>query len=79
MTAKEARAKAVQIGKKRYKLNSYTQGSKRKYVGGYPVEGDGVRGYSDCSAFVAWALQKVLGYSLAPTPTHRSGTAPVAH
>ena len=64
MTAAEKRAKAVSIAKKRYKLNSYTQGSKRVYVGGYPTAGDGIKGFSDCSAFVRWVLKQVLGIDI---------------
>jgi len=61
MAAAQARQNAVALAKSRVKLNNYTQGAKRIYVGGYPKAGDGVKGYSDCSAFVRWVMRKVLG------------------
>ena len=64
VTAAEKRAAAVKIAKSRHKLNRYTQGSMRKYVGGYPQAGGGVRGYSDCSAFARWVLKQVLGIDI---------------
>jgi uncharacterized protein YgiM (DUF1202 family) len=64
MTAAEKRAKAVKIASKRVKMNDYTRGGKRIYVGGYPNAGDGVKGFSDCSSFVRWVLEPVLGFGI---------------
>jgi hypothetical protein len=63
-TAAEERKEVVALAKSRVKRNRYTQGEKRVYVGGYPSPGDGVMGYSDCSAFVRWAIQKALGVDI---------------
>ena len=64
MMAAEKRALAVKLAKSRVKLNKYTQGSKRTYVGGYPTEGDGVHGFGDCSTFSRWVMYKVLGVDI---------------
>ena len=62
--AAEERKEAVALAKSRVRLNRYTQGEKRVYAGGYPSPGDGVMGYSDCSAFVRWVLQKATGVDI---------------
>ncbi len=64
LTATERRAMAVAIARKRIKRNCYTQGALRAFAGGYPEEGDGVPGYSDCSSFVRWVMRKVLGVDI---------------
>lgn len=64
MTNKEKRAAVVKKGLSRKGKNSYTQQSKRVYVGGYPTEGDNVKGYSDCSSFVRWCYKKICGVDI---------------
>ena len=62
MTNKETRLAVVAKGLSRKGKNSYTQGSKRTYVGGYPTVGG--KGFSDCSSFVRWCYLKVCGVDI---------------
>ncbi len=64
MTNKDKRLAVVAKGLSRKGKNSYTQLSKRVYVGGYPNEGDTVKGFSDCSSFVRWCYKKVCGVDI---------------
>jgi cell wall-associated NlpC family hydrolase len=64
MTSKETRAAVVKKGLSRKGKNSYTQESKRVYVGGYPAPGDNVTGFSDCSSFVRWCYLQVCGVNI---------------
>ena len=64
MTNKETRLALVAKGLSRKGKNTYTQLSKRVFVGGYPTPGDNVRGYSDCSSFVRWCYKQVCGVDI---------------
>jgi len=63
-SAAEKRSCAVKLARSRVRLNRYTQGSLRAYVGGYPEPGDKVKGFSDCSAFVRWVMLKALSLDI---------------
>ncbi len=63
-TAAEKRKQAVKIARSRVRLNRYTQGSLRAYVGGYPEPGENVKGFSDCSAFVRWVIRQAAGIDI---------------
>jgi hypothetical protein len=63
-TVAENREQAVMLAKSRVKRNRYTQGSLRIYVDGYPKPDEQARGFSDCSAFVRWVIQKALGLDI---------------
>lgn len=64
LTAAKKRELAVSLAKLRVRLNRYTQGSRRIYVGGYPEPGEKARGFSDCSAFTRWVLKQAMGIDI---------------
>lgn len=67
MTASEKRARGVELAKSREKMNSYTQGSKRKYFFGYPdnkVGNSTQKGYSDCSSLMREIIKALTGIDI---------------
>lgn len=67
MTANEKRALAVEYMTSRKGLNSYTQGSNRKYFFGKPDNTPGnktQKGYSDCSSAVRTAIKAAAGIDI---------------